>query len=254
MAKPDELELENWNRWNEGRDKDAADFLLQLYMPLVQYHVQRISAGLPRNVDRSELQSYGLIGLYDALEKFDRRRDLKFDTYASFRIRGAILDGLRKEDWMPRSVREKSKRIEKAVNQIEQEEKRSASIEEIAKKCEMTVDEVSQVVSEGLIANLLSLDDGTTGGKSDYPAASIEDPDAILPDQHLIEMENHRILAEQIDKLSEKERLVVSLFYYEGLTLTEIGQVLELSTSRISQLHSKALLKLRQYLSKIAYE
>lgn len=250
MAKPDELELENWNRWNTERNKDAADFLLQLYMPLVQYHVQRIGAGLPRNVDRSELQSYGLIGLYDALEKFDSHRDLKFDTYASFRIRGAILDGLRKEDWMPRSVREKSKRIERAADQIEQEQKRSASIEEIAEKCGMTVSEVSQVVSEGLLTNLLSLDDGAPGGKNDTPSVSIEDPDAIQPDQYLIDQENRHILAEEIDKLSEKERLVVSLFYYEGLTLTEIGQVLELSTSRISQIHSKALFKLRQYLTK----
>jgi RNA polymerase sigma factor, FliA/WhiG family len=249
LAKPDEMELEYWDRWNKSRDKSAADALLQLYMPLVQYHVQRISAGLPRNVDRSELQSFGLIGLYDALEKFDRNRYLKFDTYASFRVRGAILDGLRKEDWMPRSVREKGKRIERASEQIEQEQKRSASMEEVAEKCGMSVKEVSEVVSGGLLTNLLSLDDGTATGSSDYLQGAIEDQGAMLPDQHLIAQENRRMLSKEIDRLNEKERTVVSLFYYEGLTLTEIGQVLSLSTSRISQIHSRALFKLRQYLS-----
>ncbi|WP_010630931.1 FliA/WhiG family RNA polymerase sigma factor [Sporolactobacillus vineae] len=249
MTKPDVMELEYWERWNKSRDKSAADALLQLYMPLVQYHVQRISAGLPKNVDRSELKSYGMIGLYDALEKFDRKRYLKFDTYASFRVRGAILDGLRKEDWMPRSVREKSKRIERASEQIEQEQKRAATLEEVAKKCRMSIEEVSQVVSEGLLTNLLSLDDGTSAGGSDYVQGAIEDQAATLPDQHLIEEEDRRALAREIDRLNEKERTVVSLFYYEGLTLTEIGQVLSLSTSRISQIHSKALFKLRQFLS-----
>lgn len=249
MAKTDEMEPEYWDRWNKSRDKSAADALLHLYMPLVQYHVQRISAGLPRSVDRSELQSYGLIGLYDALEKFDRNRYLKFDTYASFRVRGAILDGLRKEDWMPRSVREKGKRIERASEQIEQELKRSASLEEVAEKCSMSVKEVSQVVSEGLLTNLLSLDDRTSAGNGDYLQGTIEDQDVMLPDQHLIAQENRHMLAKEIDRLNEKERTVVSLFYYEGLTLTEIGQVLSLSTSRISQIHSRALFKLRQYLS-----
>lgn len=250
MDKSETMEQEYWKRWNQSRDKDAADYLLQIYMPLVQYHVQRIGAGLPKNVDRDELQSFGLFGLYDALEKFDSRRDLKFDTYASFRIRGAILDGLRKEDWMPRSVREKSKKIEKAAEKIEQEQKRSASIDEVAERCGMTTDEVSQVISEGLLSNLLSLDDGLSGGKNESAPTAIEDPDAVLPDRYLIDQENHRMLAEEIDKLNEKERLVVSLFYFEGLTLTEIGQVLKLSTSRISQIHSKSLFKLRQFLIK----
>lgn len=249
MIKPDDTEQEYWDRWNASRDKHAADALLQIYMPLVQYHVQRISVGLPKNVDRSELQSYGMIGLYDALEKFDRNRYLKFDTYASFRVRGAILDGLRKEDWMPRSVREKSKRIERASEQIEQEQKRSASLEEVANKCKMSVEEVSQVVSDGLLTNLLSLDDGTSPGSSDYLQGAIEDEAASRPDQRLIKKEENQALAKEIDRLSTKERTVISLFYYDGLTLTEIGQVLSLSTSRISQIHSKALFKLRQFLS-----
>lgn len=248
MAKSESQEQEYWRLWTQSHTEDAANALIQMYMPLVQYHVRRISASLPKNIDRGELKSYGLLGLYDALKKFDRHRDLKFDTYASFRIRGAILDGLRKEDWMPRSVREKSKRIERAAEQIEQEKKRSASLEEVAEACGMPDQEVSQIISEGLFSNLLSLDDVFPAGSSDHAPATFEDTAAVLPDQHVLDEENKQRLAEEIDKLNEKERLVVSLFYYDGLTLTEIGKVLSLSTSRISQIHSKALFKLRQFL------
>lgn len=254
MAKPDTKELQCWDRWIRSHDKDAADDLLRLYMPLVHYHVQRICVGLPRNIDRGELQSYGLLGLYDALEKFDKERDLKFDTYASFRIRGAILDGLRKEDWMPRSIREKSKKIERAAEKLEQEKLGSASIEEVAEACEMKVDEVSQVLSESLLSNLLSLDDSSPTGRNDFTSAAIEDFGAVLPDAHLIDQENRKDLAEEIEKLGENERLVIALFYYEELTLTEIGRVLGLSTSRISQIHSKALFKLRKFLKSRPYD
>ncbi|MCO7125972.1 FliA/WhiG family RNA polymerase sigma factor [Sporolactobacillus shoreicorticis] len=243
------MESKYWDRWVQSHDAEAANCLLELYMPLVNYHVQRIGSGLPRNIDRGELQSFGLLGLYDALEKFDRQRDLKFDTYASFRIRGAILDGLRKEDWMPRSTREKSKKIEKAAEQIEQEKMRSAKLEEVADVCGLSPEEVSQVLSESLLSNLLSLDDGSSGKGGEFPSSSIEDNHAVLPEKRLVDQENRAQLAKEIDKLSEKERLVVSLFYFEELTLTEIGQILNLSTSRISQIHSKALFKLRQYLS-----
>lgn len=249
MGKSEAIESKYWDRWIQSHDVEAANCLLEIYMPLVNYHVQRIGAGLPRNIDRGELQSYGLLGLYDALEKFDRKRDLKFDTYASFRIRGAILDGLRKEDWMPRSMREKSKRIEKAAEKIEQEQMRSATIDEVATACKLSTEEVSQILSESLLSNLLSLDDSASSMSNEFPAATIEDVRAVLPEKKLVDQENRAQLAKEIDKLSEKERLVVSLFYFDELTLTEIGQVLSLSTSRISQIHSKALFKLRQYLN-----
>lgn len=250
MAKAEANEAEYWNRWYASRDKEAANFILQQYSSLVHYHVQRISSGLPKNVDRSDLQSFGLIGLYDALEKFDRARDLKFDTYASFRVRGAILDGLRKQDWMPRSMREKSKKIEKAAEIIEQQKMRAATLEEVAEACGMTIEEVSQIVSEGLFSNLLSINETSGESGSEIALSGIEDTEAVLPERHLVEQEDHQMLANEIDKLGEKERLVVSLFYFDGLTLTEIGQVLDLSTSRISQIHSKALFKLRQFLGK----
>lgn len=249
MGKSETMESKYWDRWIQSHDAEAANCLLELYMPLVNYHVQRIGSGLPRNIDRGELQSFGLLGLYDALEKFDRQRDLKFDTYASFRIRGAILDGLRKEDWMPRSTREKSKRIEKAAEQIEQAKMRSAKLEEVADVCGLSPEEVSQVLSESLLSNLISLDDSSSGKGGEGSSSSIEDNHAVLPEKRLVDQEDRAQLAKEIDKLSEKERLVVSLFYFEELTLTEIGQILNLSTSRISQIHSKALFKLRQYLS-----
>ncbi|MCL1630860.1 FliA/WhiG family RNA polymerase sigma factor [Sporolactobacillus sp. CPB3-1] len=249
MGKSEHLESKYWDRWIQNRDPEAANCLLEIYLPLVQYHVQRISSGLPRNIDRGELQSFGMLGLYDALEKFDPHRDLKFDTYASFRVRGAILDGLRKEDWMPRSTREKSKKIEKAAEQIEHQKMRTATLEEVADACGMQPEEVSQVLSESLLSNLLSLDDSSSGKGAEFSSSAIEDIQAVQPEKKLIDEENREQLAREIDKLNEKERLVVSLFYFEELTLTEIGQILNLSTSRISQIHSKALFKLRQYLS-----
>lgn len=248
MARSDNKEMECWDRWRREHDKTAADYLLQLYMPLVNYHVQRISVGLPKNVERSELKSHGLYGLYDALEKFDFERDLKFDTYASFRIRGAILDGLRKEDWMPRSVREKIKKIEAAVEKIEQRKMGTATLEEVADACGMPAEEVGKIMSENLFASLVSLDDDQTVNFGERAGSMIEDKITELPEEQVIKEENYHLLASQIAELKHNERLVITLFYYEGLTLTEIGHVLGLSTSRISQIHSKALFKLRKYL------
>ena len=148
-----------WQKWINNKDPQAGDSLIRLYMPLVSYHVQRISVGLPKNVNREDVKSYGLMGLYDALEKFDLSRDLKFDTYASFRIRGAILDGLRKEDWLPRSLREKNKKIDAAIERLEQRFMRNVTVEEIAAEVEMTEEEVNNVITEGFFANILSIDE-----------------------------------------------------------------------------------------------
>lgn len=238
-----------WTQWIKKRDQEAADYLLQLYMPLVHYHVKRISVGLPRNISHDDLKSNGLTGLYDALEKFDDNRDLKFDTYASFRIRGAILDGLRKEDWMPRSLREKNKKIEATIEKLEQKHMRNVSLEEVAKNLEMSTDTVAATISEGLFANLLSLDEESGHNKGEQLSYAIEDKKVAHPEDMIIKEEVYKDLADKIAHLNEKEQLVVSLFYYEELTLTEIGHILELSTSRISQIHTKAIFKLRQCLT-----
>ncbi|WP_413381561.1 FliA/WhiG family RNA polymerase sigma factor [Alkalihalobacillus sp. 1P02AB] len=236
-----------WEQWLKNKDRDACDDLVRLHLPLVQYHVQRIAVGLPKNVNRDDLYSHGHFGLFDALEKFNPERDLKFDTYASFRIRGAILDGLRKADWLPRSMREKVKKVEGTTEKLEQLYGRNVTAEEVASHLEMSVDEVTQILMEQFTANMLSIDEFTKEqDKSDTFMSTIVDEKTLTPEQTLMADFTKSELVLLIKKLTEKEQLVISLFYYEGLTLTEIGQIMELSTSRISQIHSKAIFRLKQ--------
>ncbi|WNS77199.1 FliA/WhiG family RNA polymerase sigma factor [Bacillus sp. DTU_2020_1000418_1_SI_GHA_SEK_038] len=252
MAHQTLQEQRYWHNWVDSRDNQAGDYLVKKYLPLVSYHVQRISVNLPRNVSRDDLRSLGMIGLYDALEKFDPNRDLKFDTYASFRIRGAILDGLRKEDWLPRNTREKAKKIEAAIEKLEQRLMRNASIEEISSELNMSEEEVQSVINEHFFANILSMDE-KFNDQDDKEGHShiIKDDRAEIPEDKIVKDEMIRELIEMISLLNEKEQLVISLFYKEELTLTEIGQVMSLSTSRISQIHSKAIFKLRNALIKV---
>ncbi|MCD7033756.1 FliA/WhiG family RNA polymerase sigma factor [Metabacillus sp. GX 13764] len=243
-----------WQRWIETRDTRAGDALIRRYMPLVTYHVQRIASGLPRTVNKDDLVSLGMFGLYDALEKFDPTRDLKFDTYASFRIRGAIIDGLRKEDWLPRSSREKAKRVEAAAEKLEQRLLRNVTPEEVAKELNLPEEEVLAIMSEGFFANILSIDDQVQDqDDGEHAGIILKDEKMETPEERMLKAELVQQLAAVVGQLSEKEQLVVSLFYKEELTLTEIGQVMGLSTSRISQIHSKALLKLRHILEKFVH-
>ncbi|WP_445509367.1 FliA/WhiG family RNA polymerase sigma factor [Rossellomorea marisflavi] len=237
-----------WDRWIHNRDTEAGDMLVKKYMPLVSYHVQRISVGLPKNVSREDIKSLGLMGLLDALQKFDPTRDLKFDTYASFRVRGAILDGLRKEDWLPRSTRDKAKKIEARTVELEQSLLRHVTPEEVAASLEMTTDEVYQAANEHFFANVLSMDEQLSADESESSSFSLKDERVFSPEEATVKQENMEELEKMILKLSEKEQLVLSLFYKEELTLTEIGHVMNLSTSRISQIHSKAIFKLRNFL------
>ncbi|MER2077077.1 FliA/WhiG family RNA polymerase sigma factor [Psychrobacillus psychrotolerans] len=238
-----------WKNWTESKDPQAGDLLMRKYVPLVNYHVQRIGASIPKNISREELKSLGMMGLFDALNKFDYSRELKFDTYASFRVRGAIIDGLRKEDWLPRSSREKSKKLESKIEELEQKLMRHASAEEIAEFVELPVEEVYQTVQEHFFSNVLSIDEQLQ--ESDEPEQKsyvIRDDSQKTPEQQMVQRELIGDLAGQIQQLNENEQLVLSLFYTEELTLTVIGEMLGLSTSRISQIHSKALFKLRKLL------
>ncbi len=242
-----------WKKWIENRDSDAGDSLMRMYMPLVNFHVQRISVGLPKSVSKDDLMSLGMVGLLDALEKFDTTRELKFDTYATFRIRGAIIDGLRKEDWLSRSSREKTKKIDVAIEKLEQKYMRTVTAKEVAAELNLTEEEVQQTVTEGFFANVLSLEDGLkemdeVNEPSKY---TIKDERTLTPEDQLLGTELVDKLAIVIKELNEKEQLVVSLFYQEELTLTEIGTIMELSTSRISQIHSKALFKMKKLLDSI---
>jgi RNA polymerase sigma factor for flagellar operon FliA len=240
-----------WKKWVENRDPEACDELMIIYSPLVDYHVQRISVGLPRNVSKEDLKSHALIGLYDAIEKFDYTRDLKFDTYASFRIRGSIIDGLRKEDWLPRSLRERSKKVESVSEKLEQKLGRYVTAQEVAGELDISEAEVYQVMSESFVANLLSIDEKTNDSERDetYKNA-IVDKNILTPEAQMMKKNMHEELVRVIDALNDKEQIVISLFYFEELTLTEIGQTLGLSTSRISQIHSKALFRLKQVLTR----
>jgi RNA polymerase sigma factor for flagellar operon FliA len=243
-----------WQKWTYARDMNAGNFLVQKYMPLVSYHVQRISVGLPKNVSRDDLRSLGLFGLYDALEKFDHSRDLKFDTYASFRIRGAIIDGLRKEDWLPRNTREKAKKIESAIEMLEQRYGGTVGVSEISKELDLPEEEIHSIMNEQFFANILSMDEQPLDqDEREGTTFILRDEKVDLPEVRLVKNELLDELSEMIETLSENEQLVISLFYKEELTLTEIGQVMKLSTSRISQIHSKALFKLRQSLQKINF-
>ncbi|MBB5323648.1 RNA polymerase sigma factor for flagellar operon FliA [Anoxybacillus tepidamans] len=245
-------EQKYWKNWINNRDPQAGDELVQKYMPLVHYQVQRISVSLPKNINKQELVSFGLMGLYDALEKFDPSRDLKFDTYASFRIRGAILDGLRKEDWLPRSTREKAKKIEATIAKMEQQYMRTVTAKEVAASLGMLEEEVYAVLNEGFFANVLSLDDWPKENEDEENSPlALRDEKTSSPEETVLKQEIQEKLAEVIQQLNEKEQLVISLFYKEELTFTEIGQIMGLSTSRISQIHSKAIFKLRKILDQM---
>ena len=245
-------EKQAWESWITSKDTEAGNQLIKKYMPLVSFHVQRISVGLPKSVSREELTSLGLMGLYDALQRFDPKRDLKFDTYASFRIRGSIIDGLRKEDWLSRGTREKSKKIEAAIEKLEQKLMRNITAKEIADELEITVEEVYATMNEHFFANVLSIDEQMNDSdEKESQSFSIRDDKTEIPEDKVLKDELVQEMAQKIKELNEKEQLVISLFYKEELTLTEIGNVMNLSTSRISQIHSKAIFKLRHSLEKV---
>ncbi|RWR14141.1 FliA/WhiG family RNA polymerase sigma factor [Siminovitchia fortis] len=244
-------EQKHWERWRKERDTESGNHLVKKYMPLVTYHVQRISVNLPQNVSREELKSLGIMGLLDALNKFDLTRKLKFDTYASFRIRGAIIDGLRKEDWLPRTTRDKAKEIESVQNSLEQELMRHVTPEEIAEKMGVSDTEVVKTMNEYFFAQVFSVNEYMAGEEDDENHSyTIKDDHTPTPEEQVIKKEWLEEMAKVITTLTENEQLVLSLFYEEELTLTEIGHIMQLSTSRISQIHSKALFKLRRQLLK----
>lgn len=243
---------QRWNEWTNNQSNDAANELTKHYMYLVNFHVERISIHLPSNVNKDDIKSFGLIGLYDALKKFEPSRDLKFDTYASFRIRGSIIDGLRKEDWLSRSMREKAKRVEHISQELEQFYHRTPTSKEIAEKSGLSVKEVESVIRDALFANVLSIEEKPKDGEvNEGVGYTIPDVSAMLPEGHILQSELNVELKEGIKSLNNNEQMVISLFYNEELTLTEIGKVLGLTTSRISQIHKQSIFKLRNALNKI---
>lgn len=243
-----------WKQWKKNKDDQVANELVQMYMHLVTYHVERMVGNVPANIRREDLESYALMGLFDALNKFEPDRDLKFNTYASYRIRGAIIDGLRKEDWLPRSLRDQVKRVEETSEKLEQQLNKTPSSEDIARELNMTTEEVETIYHHSLYSHILSIDrQPQTGDQGDLEDLKIilEDEQGVKPDEHLMRQEALQILSQKIKTLNENEQIVISLFYYDELTMTEIGEVLDLTTSRISQIHKSALFKLRNTLKEL---
>lgn len=240
-----------WQQWEKTNSQAVENQLIEHYQYLVYYHVERVASNIPANFDKNDLFSLGLMGLFDALHKFELERNLKFDTYATIRIHGSIMDGLRKEDWLPRSLREKSKQIERTESMLYQQLGYQPSPEEIAKELDWTVKEVETIIADNLYANLLSTDVPITQADDQQPShlgALLKDEETPTPIEEMLEIEWKEELIEALKQLSEREQLVVNLHYMEELTLTEIGQVMEVSTSRISQIHKRTMIKLKDIL------
>jgi len=239
-----------WQAWKEQGDIEAKKSLIENYLPLVDFVTNRMAIGLPKNVIKDDLASNGVMGLIDAIEKFDYKRGLQFETYASWRIRGSIIDGLRQGDWVPRSVREKAKRVEDAYQVLEQQYMRSVSDAEVSRYLQITEKEFTVMLQDISVASICSLEDPIREEESETRMSLLVDDKAKKPEQTVHEVYLKESLVKGIDRLTEKERTVVSLFYYEELSLSEIAEVMSLSPSRISQLHSKAILRLRGVLAK----
>ncbi len=246
-----------WVQYKENSDIEARDELIIHYAHLVKYVASRLAINLSSVVELDELISYGIEGLIDAIEKFDHKRNVKFETYAITRIRGSVIDGLRAMDWVPVSIRQKTKELEKVYNELESKLGRAASDAEVAAEMGITIQAFSVLLKEVAANTIISLDDFLPGDEGDARKKRVLD---LLEDHkaadalELMELaEVKELLARSISRLPDKEKTVVYLYYYEGLTLKEIGKVLQLSESRISQLHTKAILRLRGSLSKKKY-
>lgn len=241
-----------WLEYCESRDQEIRDRLILTYAPLVKFVAGRVGANLPAHVDEQDLVSYGLLGLIGAIERFDPGREIKFETFAMARIRGAIIDELRSLDWVPRSVRTRARQIERAITVLEKELMRAPTDEEIAKKLGLTTEELDDSLGEISRTSIAALDElWSPSGSGDTVALidTIEDESGPDPELSLEQSEIREALAESISELPEREKLVVTLYYYEELTLREIGEVLGVTESRVSQLHTKAILRLKAHLS-----
>jgi RNA polymerase sigma factor FliA len=238
-----------WQEFKRTGDRGLRDRLILTYAPLVKYVAGRLGSGLPAHVEEGDLVSYGLLGLIGAIERFDPERDIKFETYAIARIKGSIIDELRSMDWVPRSVRARARDIERAIADLESRLTRAPTDEEIAAKLGITEEEFQDSLLEISRSSIAALDElwASPGSSGDAVALidTIEDPTAAEPQSAMAHTEVREALGEAISRLPEREKLVVTLYYYEELTLREIGEVLGVTESRVSQLHTKAILRMK---------
>jgi RNA polymerase sigma factor FliA len=229
---------EIWIRYKKTKDEELKKELIVEYLPLVKIISGRMYNFYGGNIEYDDLLGFGVFGLIDAIDKFELKRDLKFETYAQIRIRGAMIDNLRKLDWIPRRIRKKAKDMEAVISRLENRYGRTVTSEEIAAELSLGVKEVEDTLSEIAVSSVVSLEDISFSSEEKTPEEVLE------------ENEIKKILEKKIESLKEKEKLVISMYYFDELTYKEIGKVLELSESRISQIHSKAILSLKSSLTR----
>lgn len=237
-----------WEEFKRSASPQARERLILHYAPLVKYVASRVATGLPASVEQADLVSYGMFGLIDALDKFELARGNKFETYAIPRIKGAIIDELRAMDWVPRSVRFKAREIEKAYANLEAMLKRAPTEREVAERLGISVSELHDIISQVSFVSVLQLDELLAVGGDRGEQVSLMDTLADRgtdPTTGLESQETRGLLAAAINSLSEREKIVVTLYYFEGLTLAEIGEILGVTESRVCQIHTKAVHQLR---------
>ncbi|MCD7709341.1 MAG: FliA/WhiG family RNA polymerase sigma factor [Clostridiales bacterium] len=234
-----------WDEYFKNPSQELREQLIIEYAQLVKLVAGRLSMYLGHNVEYDDLVSYGIFGLIDAIDKFDRGKNVKFETYASLRIRGAILDQIRKMDWIPRTVRQRQRRMDEAIRKVEMRTGKAATDEEVAEELGISGDEFLGWQSQMKVTNVISLNEfeenGPEAASEPVSTSRFSQPEEVVEESELKE-----VLTEALDVLTEKERKVIELYYYEDLTLKEISKVLEVSESRISQLHTKGLAKMKK--------
>lgn len=254
MSNYKKSEEELWEEYKRTGDPRIREVFVHQYAALVKYVAGKVAMGMPQNIEFDDLVGYGVFGLLDAIEKFDPSRDIKFKTYAVTRIRGAIYDELRAIDWVPRSIRQKAKELENVVGKLESKLGRTARDEEIAEQLGIPIEEFRQTLLKlsGTVVHSIN-DTWFTGDDNDKVSIgeTIESPNELNPDTIIEKEEVKKMIVKTIEELPEKEKKVLILYYYEDLTLKEIGEVLNVTESRVSQLHTKAIMRLRSKLNHI---
>jgi RNA polymerase sigma factor for flagellar operon FliA len=250
----DKSEEELWAEYRSKKSPRIRELFIRQYAPLVKYVAGKVAAGMPHNVEFDDLVSCGTFGLLDAINKFDPAKNVKFKTYAVTRIRGAIFDEMRSTDWVPRSVRSKIREIEDAISTLESQNGRAATDEEVAAYLKVPVEDYLKVLTKISGTSVISLNDAWFSGDENDKVSigdTIVGPETLNPDVEVERQEIRRIIIEVINELPEKEKKIVVLYHYEELTLREIGKVLDITESRVSQLHTKALLRIRAKLTNV---
>jgi len=244
---------ELWATYTAERALEVREQLIVHYAPLVKYVAGRVAVGMPAHVEHADLISYGIFGLMDAIEKFEPERGYKFETYAVARIRGAIIDELRSVDWVPRSVRTRARQVEAALQQLEGALKRTPSDEELAEELGWSLEELQDTLARMSMTSIAALDEVLDVGDGDRIALvdTLQDLTASLPDETLDDVETKRLLRETLTRLTEREQTVIGLYYFEGMTLAQVGEVLGVTESRVCQIHTKAVLSLRTKLAEL---